>query len=133
MTTVRREDGWREDECVTVHEAQENSRGKGWTTERGYVCSIQKSEVTPSVAQHPLELSLCLSATCLIPLHGHSQSSILCFSLIISQFLLPPSLSTLLFDHSLHCFVTLAVNLGIQPLFFVSALVLLLLVLLPTI
>lgn len=53
-------------------------------------------------------------------------------SLIILQFLLPPSLSPL-FDGGLHCFATLAVNLGIQPLFFVIALVLLLPPLLPAI
>lgn len=36
---------------------------------------------------------------------------VLCISLMILQFLLPPSLSTL-FDGGLHCFATLAVNLA---------------------
>lgn len=45
----------------------------------------------------------------------------------------PPTLLSPLFDGGLHCFATLAVNLGIQPLFFVIALVLLLLPLLPAI
>lgn len=57
---------------------------------------------------------------------------VLRISLRTLQFFLPSSLSPL-FDGGLHCFATLAVNLGIQPLFFVAALVLLLLPLLPAI
>lgn len=61
------------------------------------------------------------------------ELSVLCFSPVISRFRLPPLLCPLLFDGSLHHSATLGVNLGIQPLFFVTALVLLLLALLPTI